>query len=86
MKLVRKGTHKKEHTQSEHAFDLIVVFVEEYMYGWGSARDGYSELETFNASATIASFQATVAEKRCTYSIFFMSTLQQQQLRQFALR
>jgi CRISPR/Cas system CSM-associated protein Csm3 (group 7 of RAMP superfamily) len=30
---------------------LIVVFVEEDMYGWGSARNGYGELRTINASA-----------------------------------
>jgi hypothetical protein len=59
-KLVQTGTRerkKKEHTWSGRAFNLIVVFVEEEMYGWRSACDGYSELGTFNASAPMTSCQ-----------------------------
>jgi hypothetical protein len=57
-KPVRSGDAlKKEHTYSGRAFDLIVVFVEEDMYGWSSARDGYGELGTFNPNAPMASCQ-----------------------------
>jgi hypothetical protein len=69
---------KKSITLSEQVFDLIVVFVEQDMYGWGSACDGYGELGTFNASAPMAFCQATAAKEHCTYSIFFISTWQQQ--------
>jgi hypothetical protein len=58
---------------SEQVFDLIVVFVEQDMYGWGGACDGYGELGTFNASAPMAFCQATAVEKHCTYSIFYLN-------------
>ena len=32
-----QGRMKKKSIPSQRAFDLIVVFVEESMYGWGSA-------------------------------------------------
>jgi hypothetical protein len=51
---------------SEQVFDLIVVFVEQDMYGWGGACDGYGELGTFNASAPMASCQVAAAEKHYT--------------------
>jgi hypothetical protein len=57
---------KKSITLSEQAFDLIVVFVEQDMYGWGSACDGYGELRMFNASAPMASCQVAAAEKHYT--------------------
>jgi hypothetical protein len=56
-KPIQIGTREKKSKPSPgRAFDLIVVFVEED--GWGSVRDGYSELRMFNASAPMISCQS----------------------------
>ena len=43
------------------------------MYGWGNARDSYSELRTFNASAPMASCKGCSFWKALYLSIFYLN-------------